>query len=115
MSYQPTIAEFIASNKRKRDDEVLQLSDVPGDSSNEDDGDDTDKEKSNPEALPKKKKRIALRESNSHGSRKWIVCITARSALLNQLPVSYSIHPPVVVSPPGNLLRSNLLPGIFVM
>ena len=66
MSYQPSIAEFIASNKRKRDDEVLQLSDVPGDSpvdlSNEDDGDDTDKKKSNLEPLPKKKKRIALRE-----------------------------------------------------
>ena len=68
MSYQSSIAEFIAaSNKRRRDDEVLQLSDVPGDSpvdlSNEDDGDDTDKEKrSNPEPLSKKKKRIALRE-----------------------------------------------------
>ena len=73
MSYQPSIAEFIASNKRKRDDEVIQLSDLSGDSpvSNE------DKEKSNPEPLPKKKKRIALREeSNSHGSRKWTVCIT---------------------------------------
>ena len=64
MSYQPSIAEFIASNKRKRDDEVIQLSDLSGDSpvSNEEDEDDTDKEKSNPEPLPKKKKRIALRE-----------------------------------------------------
>ena len=89
MSYQPSIAKFIASNKRERDDEVLQLSGVPGDSpvdlSNEDDGDYTDKEKSNPEPLPKKKKGIALRKQ-FHGSRMWIVCITARSALLTQLP-----------------------------
>ena len=66
MSYLSSIAEFIASNKRRRDDEVLQLSDVPGDSpvdlSNEDDGDGADKERrSNPEPLSKKKKRIALR------------------------------------------------------
>ena len=66
MSYQPSIHEFITGNKRKRDDEVLQLSDEPVDSfvnlSNEDDGDDTDKEKSNSEPLPNKKKRIALTE-----------------------------------------------------
>ena len=77
MSYQPSIAEFIASNKRKRDDEVIQLSDLSGDSpvSNEEDEDDTDKEKSNPEPLPKKKKRIALREREQFPWIKEVDCL----------------------------------------
>ena len=91
MSHKPSIAEFIATDKRKRYDEVQQLSDVPGYSHVDlsivdDDGDDIDNEKSNPEPPSKKKeKRIALREQFPL-PKEVEVCTTSRSALLTHFP-----------------------------